>query len=118
MRRASVGRRLGVVLGLVWMLASLGVYMRDIAQTISLLMTIAMFLSPVFYPAAALPDWLEPYLYFNPLTLMIEELRAVLLLGQMPDWRGLGVYAGVGAGVMCGGFWWFQKTRKGFADVL
>ncbi|MBN8531467.1 MAG: ABC transporter permease [Alphaproteobacteria bacterium] len=107
-----------LTLGLCWFLASLGVFMRDIAQTIGLFMTVLMFLSPIFYPLSALPAWLQPYLALNPLTLIIESLRGVLLLGNMPDWRGLGIYSAIAGMIACAGFWWFQKTRRGFADVL
>lgn len=107
-----------LILGLCWFLASLGVYMRDIAQTIGLLMTVLMFLSPIFYPLSALPAWLQPYLALNPLTLIIESLRGALLLGIVPDWQTLGIYSLVAIVIACSGFWWFQKTRRGFADVL
>ena len=60
----------------------------------------------------------QPLLYLNPLTFVIEESRAVLIFGETPNWVGLGAYALVGFGVAWFGFWWFQKTRSGFADVM
>ncbi len=105
-------------LGVAWMLASLGVFVRDVGQTIGLAMTVMMFLSPVFYPITALPERLRPWMLANPLTFIIEQARAVLIWGQMPNWSGLLIYTAVSTVVAWLGFAWFQKTRKGFADVL
>lgn len=104
--------------GLSWGLASVGVYLRDIGQLIGLAVMILMFLSPIFYPPESLPEAWRPYLIFNPLTIIIENARAVLLWGHAPNWPQLGLYALVSLTVMLLGFAWFQKTRKGFADVL
>lgn len=104
--------------GLCWILLSLGVYLRDIGQLIGLLMTVLLFISPVFYPLNAVPEGLRCFLYLNPLTLIIIETRSVLLLGAWPHWQGLGLYMGVALTVAWFGFAWFQKTRKGFADVF
>lgn len=105
-------------LGVAWMLSALGVYMRDIAQTMGLVATVLMFLSPVFYPVTALPERVQAWIYLNPLTLIIEEARKVTLWGELPDIKALLVYSLVAAGTASIGFAWFQKTRKGFADVL
>jgi lipopolysaccharide transport system permease protein len=77
-----------------------------------------LFLSPVFFPVSALPDYMQPYMIFNPLTFIIEQSRAVLILGELPDWEGLGIYMVIALIVAWLGFAWFQKTRRGFADVL
>lgn len=105
-------------LGFSWFLASLGVYMRDIAQITGMLTTILMFLSPVFYPLSALPDKYQIWLQLNPLTFIMEEARKVLIFGQLPDMGGWSIYLIVSALIAWLGFAWFQKTRKGFADVL
>lgn len=106
------------IMGLSWMLASLGVYMRDFAQFIGILTTVLMFMSPIFYPATALPEAYRHLLYLNPLTPIIEQTRDVLFWGKSPDFSMLGIYFVVSAFVAWLGFAWFQKTRKGFADVL
>ena len=107
-----------LTLGIAWMLASLGVFLRDVAQTISLFTTMLLFASPVFYPVTALPEYIRPWLMLNPLTFIIEQARAVLIFGQMPDLIGLLIYNFVALVVMWVGYAWFQKTRKGFANVL
>ena len=105
-------------LGLSWMLASLGVYLRDVGQTIGIITNLMMFLSPVFYPVNAVPEWFRPFIMANPLTYIIEQAREVLIWGHPPGWLGLGIYTLVAASVAWAGYAWFQKTRKGFADVL
>lgn len=107
-----------LTMGLSWALASLGVYLRDIAQVIGIFTTALMFLSPIFYPVTALPEAYRHILYLNPLTFVIEEVRTVLFYGQMPDFLPLGLFWLAATLVAWLGFAWFQKTRKGFADVL
>ena len=105
-------------MGISWMLASLGVYIRDIGQMTGVLTTVLLFMSPIFYPASRLPEPYQTILYLNPLTFVIEQARDVLMWGNMPDWSGMGVAFVVSFFVAWLGFAWFQKTRQGFADVL
>jgi lipopolysaccharide transport system permease protein len=105
-------------MGICWFLASLGVYLRDVAQTVGIFTTILMFLSPVFFPVASLPLAFRPFIYANPLTFVIEQTRDVLIWGKLPDWSMLATSMIASALVACIGFAWFQKTRRGFADVL
>jgi lipopolysaccharide transport system permease protein len=105
-------------LGLSWFLSSLGVYLRDVGQTISIIVTILMFLSPIFYPISALPKEFQSLIMLNPLTFIIEQSRNVLIWGKMPDFYGLAIYSVISIVIMWLCFVWFQKTRKGFADVL
>lgn len=106
------------IMGLSWWLASLGVFLRDVAQIIGVVTMTMMFLSPIFYPATALPEEYRSFLFMNPLTPAIEQARQVLFWGNMPDYKLLSIYTLVAAIIAWCGFAWFQKTRKGFADVL
>lgn len=107
-----------VIMGASWWLASLGVYLRDVSQFMGILTTTLMFVSPIFYPATALPEEYRQYLYMNPLTPTIEQVRAILFWGKLPDFSLIGINLVVAIIVSWLGFAWFQKTRKGFADVL
>ena len=107
-----------LTLGLAWIFASIGVFLRDMGQAINLIIMILMFLSPVFYPVTALPEEFRPWLLANPLTFIIEQSRAVLIWGHLPDFIGLVIYSLYSIVFMWLGFAWFQKTRKGFADVI
>jgi len=107
-----------LTLGIAWFLAATGVFLRDINQVTGLITSVFLFVSPIFYPISILPPQIRSLAMLNPLTLIIEESRKVLLFGEMPDWAALGIYSLLALAVAWGGFWWFQKTRKGFADVL
>jgi lipopolysaccharide transport system permease protein len=105
-------------MGMSWALASLGVYLRDISQIVGVLTTALMFLSPIFYPISALPVEFQTIIHLNPLTLVIESTREVLVWGNTPDVDLWLIQLGLSSAIAWFGFAWFQKTRKGFADVL
>ena len=105
-------------LGAAWFLAALGVYVRDIGQITTVFTTVLMFVSAVFYPVTALPELYQAWLRLNPLVIIITESRKVLIFGNLPDWSWWSITLLVGLAMAIAGFWWFQKTRKGFADVL
>lgn len=107
-----------LTLGLSWFLASLGVYLRDVGQVVGVLTTALLFLSPIFYPVTALPQNYQVFLHLNPLTHIIEQTREVLVWGNVPDPKVWGISLFVSAGIAWSGFVFFQKTRKGFSDVL
>lgn len=106
------------IMGLSWALAALGVYLRDIAQFVTVMTSMLMFLSPIFYPMSALPEDFRKIVLLNPLAIVIEMVRGVLYFGQTPDFIMLLVYWVLTAVCAWLGFALFQKTRKGFADVL
>jgi len=106
------------ILGLSWALASLGVFLRDVSQFIGSFTMAVMFLSPVFYPSSVLPAGWRLALQLNPLTPVIEQAREVLYWGRSPDSQVI-VLAWLSTSVVAWlGFAMFQKSRKGFADVL
>lgn len=106
------------IMGLCWALASLGVFLRDVSQFIGVVVTTMMFLSPIFYPTSALPESYRHILYLNPLTPVIEMTRDILYWGKQPDFTMLSNYWLIAGVIAWLGFAWFQKSRKGFADVL
>jgi lipopolysaccharide transport system permease protein len=105
-------------MGFAWFLSAFGVYVRDIAQITGIITSVLMFLSPVFYPVSNLPPRYQTWIRLNPLTFIIEEGRNTLIFGKQPDWTNWLVCM-AGSVIVCWlGFWWFQRTRRGFADVL
>lgn len=107
-----------IALGVSWFLSSAGVFIRDIAHLMAFIMQILMYLSPVFYSLSMLPESVQKVLFINPLTFTIEQARNLIIFGQLPQWTSLGVYFIVSICVAFLGFFWFQKTKDGFADVL
>jgi lipopolysaccharide transport system permease protein len=106
------------VLGVTWFTAALGVYLRDVSQIIAPALTAMLFLSPVFYPLSSVPDHMEWLFLINPVTFVIEQVRAVMLHHLAPSALGLALYGGVGLITAWLGAVFFQKTRRGFSDVL
>jgi lipopolysaccharide transport system permease protein len=107
-----------LTMGFSWLLSSLGVFLRDIGQTIGVITTILIFMSPVFYPISALPEKLQFWILLNPLTFIIEQLRDVLIFNRTPNLVSLVVYVAISIFSMWLGYAWFQKTKKGFSDVI
>jgi lipopolysaccharide transport system permease protein len=107
-----------VCLGISWLLASLGVFIRDIAQMTGIVVTILLFLCPIVYPLEVIPEVYQKYILMNPLTIIVEQARAILVFGKAPDFMSLFLY-GVAAVIFCQlSYLWFSKTKRGFADVL
>jgi homopolymeric O-antigen transport system permease protein len=105
-------------LGAAWLLASLGVFIRDIVQGISLFLMAWMYLTPIIYPETIVPEVYRPLINLNPFTPLVRSYRRILLDGRMPDWWGLAYFSGFALLMFLFGYWWFARTRKNFADVV
>lgn len=107
-----------LTLGAAWFVASLGVFLRDTAQALGLLLAAWMYLTPIVYPERVVPEDYRAMLNLNPFTPLVRSYRLCLLDGAPPDWRGLIYVSAFGVVVFLSGYWWFARTRKNFADVL
>lgn len=107
-----------LTLGISFFLASLGVYLRDVSQIVGSLVPVLMFLSPVFYPLKSLPNEFQSIVHLSPITVAVEQAREVMYWNTAIDWSVWSGYLVISSVIAWLGFAWFQKTRKGFADVL
>lgn len=107
-----------MTLGLSWLFAALGVYLRDLNQVMGMVSTVAMFMSPIFYPIETLPPAYQALLAWNPITLPVIQLRNLMLWDKPFLWQPWAFSLLIGMLLCQFGFWWFQKSRRGFADVL
>lgn len=107
-----------MILGFSFILSALGVYIRDIQQISGTLVTLTLFLSPIFYSIDILPPQLQTLMLINPIALIVEQSRAVLVYGLWPDFIAIGIYSVVALFILFLGYKLFQKSRIGFADVL
>ena len=107
-----------ISLGLSYLIASTTVFIRDLSQVIGVLITVLLFLSPIFYPLEAVPEVVRPLLYLNPLTVPIAEFRNIVIWGELPNFSVLVIYYTIAMLIFSFGWWWFQRTKKVFADVL
>jgi lipopolysaccharide transport system permease protein len=105
-------------IGIVLFLSLIGVYIRDTAQAMGVIMTIVMFITPIFYPISALSPKLQMILYLNPLTFAVEQIRNFIIFNIGPNWIGLGLYFVFSLVIFWLGFSCFQKAKRRFADVL
>lgn len=105
-------------LGLAWFLASLGVFIRDTNYAVAPLVQVLFFATPIFYPLEAIPPRLRPIIALNPLTVIAENFRRVILWGTLPDWPALAIWLLVTGVLMLAGYAWFMRTRPAFADVI
>lgn len=106
------------VAGVIWLLASLGVFLRDLKQAIMIITTALMFLAPIMYPMTMIPPPFRGLMYVNPLTVIALASQNVLVFGRPPIWEHLGLYAMASCLFAWIAFAWFERTRKGFADVV
>ena len=107
-----------LLLGVSWLLSSLCVFIRDIAQIMGVLVTVLLFLAPIFYPLSLVPEMYQSWMYLNPLTIIVEEFRAVVLFGHHPNWVLLGAYYAVAITTTVIGYSFFKRTKGAFADVV
>lgn len=104
--------------GAAWLLASLGVFIRDIVQGITLLLMAWMYLTPIIYPETLVPERYRGIVNLNPFTPLIRNYRRIILDGSLPDWHGLAYFTAFAIVSFVFGYWWFARTRKNFADVI
>jgi lipopolysaccharide transport system permease protein len=109
---------LPLCVGLSWLLSALGTYVRDVGQVLGMLLSLMMFLTPIFFPIDALPPAVRPWMVLNPLALTISETRKVLVDGHWPDWSMLGMHLAACCAIAVFGAVFFRTARKGFADVV
>lgn len=105
-------------LGIALFLSSFGVYVRDVNQFMGLLSTMLMFGSTILFPIDSLPPNIQQLILLNPLTFIVDQTRAVLLWGLLPDFQGWLKFTGISLLVFWFGGYWFVRTRRGFADVV
>jgi lipopolysaccharide transport system permease protein len=110
--------QLVLMLGAAWLVASLGVFLRDTGQVVSLLVVAWMFLTPIIYPEQIVPARYQAFINANPFTPLVRNYRRIILEGAQPDWGGLAYFTLFALAVFILGYWWFAKTRKNFADVI
>ena len=105
-------------LGAAWLVASLGVFLRDLAQGITLILMAWMYLTPIIYPESIVPERFRPFINANPFTALVRSYRRIFLEGLAPDWPSLAYFTALALLLFVFGYWWFAKSRRNFADVI
>jgi lipopolysaccharide transport system permease protein len=104
--------------GASWLVASLGVFVRDIVQGVALFLMAWMYLTPIIYPESLVPESYRRVINLNPFTPLVRNYRRIILDGVGPDWQGLAYFLAFALVLFLFGYWWFARTRKNFADVV
>ena len=107
-----------LTLGLSWLVASLGAFLRDTSQFTQLFLMVWLYLTPIYYPEEMIPPRFHWISQLNPMAPLIRSYRRILLEGQWPDWQGLAFTLMFALVCFVLGYWWFERTKKAFADIL
>ncbi|MFN4895163.1 MAG: ABC transporter permease [Pseudomonadota bacterium] len=107
-----------MTLGAAWLLASLGVFFRDIQHIVGLVANALLFLTPIFFSLEMLPSSVRFYAELNPLAPIIEGIRDVVLWGEIPNLNSFVVSLVISWCVMQLGYAVFMRLKPTFADVI
>ncbi|MBL8588195.1 MAG: ABC transporter permease [Methylobacteriaceae bacterium] len=113
-----VALHIGFISGVGLFLAALNVFVRDTALALPNVLTILLFISPIFYPLTAYPKPLQAILQFNPLYVIAECYRVALVDGAFPPFWMLIYLALASFGAMLFGLWWFRRLKSFFDTRL
>ncbi|MBM3808794.1 MAG: ABC transporter permease [Acidimicrobiia bacterium] len=105
-------------LGTTLATSAINVFYRDVSPVVQIGLQLWLYLTPVAYPLSAVPDEYRTFFLLNPLTGVVEGLRAVLVFGRAPDWDVVGISASLVTGIFLGALLLFKRTDKYFADVI
>lgn len=104
-------------LGVGWLLAAVGVFLRDIGQVTAFVATALLFASAVMYPPTKIPGGFE-WLRHNPLLQIVDLARRTALWHQPMPWEQLAYVSGASLFVFAVGAITFSLLRKSFAEVI
>ncbi len=105
--------------GLGYLLAGLTVFVRDIPQTLAVVLNLWFYLTPIVYPASAIPEKWRIYIFWlNPIAAISEVYRDLILVGSVNHWGELAVAYLIASVVLLLGLWCYRRLRPAFADVL
>ncbi|MEC4813749.1 MAG: ABC transporter permease [Scytonema sp. PMC 1069.18] len=105
--------------GLGYLAAGLTVFLRDIPQTLAVVLNLWLYLTPIVYPISAIPqEWRGWVFWLNPMTAIVEVYRDLILVGEVKHWGEWGVATIIAAVIFSVGLWCYRRLRPAFADVL
>lgn len=101
-------------------LAAVNVYVQDVENLVQFFLNLLFYGTPIIYSLDMFPS--GSMLYFlvshNPMTLLMNCYRNVMMYGTMPEWGSLAVLLVISAVLIFIGNWVFNKLQKGFAEEL
>jgi len=97
--------------------SAINVFYRDVNPVVQIGLQLWLYLTPVAYPLEAVQNY-RWFFLLNPLTGVVEGLRAVLVFGREPEWGVVGISAALISAIFVGALILFKATDKYFADVI
>ena len=107
-----------ILTGLTFLFSTLGVFFRDTSSIINVLITMLLFLSPIFYPISIIPEEYQIYIYINPVAYQIEITRDILLWNTLPNLNYFGMYLVLSFLFFSLTISYFRKYKDRFIDVI
>ena len=104
--------------GLVWILSSLNVYLRDIQNIVPIAIMLLMMLSPIAYTESMVPENIRLFLSLNPLYYLIISYRSVLMLASLPSLQVTLTMFTVSIFLFIIGFFFFLRMKQLFSDHI
>jgi lipopolysaccharide transport system permease protein len=105
--------------GLGYLTASLTVFLRDIPQSLGVILNLWFYATPIIYPATAIPESIRGWIFWlNPIATISEVYRDLVLVGEVKHWSEWSVALVISIVVFCIGFTSYKRLRPAFADVL
>jgi lipopolysaccharide transport system permease protein len=108
----------GITAGLALMVSALNVYFRDVENGVGVGLLLLFYLTPVFYGLKNLPQKFEVLLRANPLTAVVESMRAVILDGTLPSLRDTAISCSAAVVLLVAGWYVFRRLQPDFLDEL
>jgi lipopolysaccharide transport system permease protein len=107
-----------LAVGCVLWLAPLNAMYRDVAVVLPFVLQVMMYLSPVAYPASLIPEKVRWIYELNPIAVMVEATRWLVVGGTPPGMAGLCVFASLVALLCLGGLKFFRRLESNLVDVI
>lgn len=105
-------------LGLALLLSAVQVFIRDLAQVLSQLMTMLMFAAPILYARSAMPERFRAAMDLHPFTFYAESSRALLLDYGNFSFARLATACAIALAMLLVGYWAFRRLDPHFEDFL
>jgi lipopolysaccharide transport system permease protein len=104
--------------GISLLAAAVNVFFRDIRFVIPLALQIWMYLSPIIYPVNLVPARFRPIYFLNPMAVLIDTYRRIVLLNQSPDWPYLCLATLLSGLLITFAYRYFKRAEREFADLI
>ena len=105
-------------LGVSFFLSALNVFYRDVTHAIAFMLQLGMFISPIAYPVSSVPAKLKVFYMLNPMAVIINGYRRIIIQGVEPEWHYLLLAIGIITVTFILSYKYFKRVEMKFADII